>query len=76
VTTSDFLRSLEELLDREPGRLKPEDKLDSIAEWDSLAVVSFIGLADKMFGVSVSATKIAEARTVSDLIALLGDRVS
>ncbi len=39
--------------------------------WDSLSNLSFIAEVDERFNVSLNATELAEATTVSDLIALV-----
>ena len=72
---TEFLLSLDELLELEPGTVKGSEILDSLEGWNSLAVVSFMGLMDERFGLSVQPLQIAKCTTVADLMALLGDRI-
>lgn len=72
---NEFLLSLDELLELKPGTVKGSESLDSFEGWDSLAVISFMALVDEHFGVSLQPRKLAECKTVADLMALLGDRI-
>jgi acyl carrier protein len=71
-----LLRSLDEVLELEPGTLKGDETLESLDGWNSLAVISFIALADESCGVSLQPSKIANCQTVADLIALLGNDIT
>ena len=75
MSKSNFLRLLDELLENEPGTLKGGEELVSIPRWDSLAVIGFIALLDQHFGLSVPGSKIAECKSVDDLVRLAGDRI-
>jgi acyl carrier protein len=55
--------------------LRPDSRLDDFG-WRSLAAVEFIALVDRHFGVEISPGDFARCETVSDLIALLGGRIS
>ena len=58
------------------GSLDEKQPLAAVDGWDSMAALLFIALADEKVGVIVSGDKVAQARTVDDLLALLGDRLS
>jgi acyl carrier protein len=73
---NEFLLSLDELLEFEPGTITGSETLDSLDGWNSLAVISFMALVDERFGVSLQPRQIAASTTVSDLVRLLGDRIS
>jgi acyl carrier protein len=73
---NEFLLLLDELLELEPGTVKGSETLDSLESWNSLAVISFMALVDERFGVSLQPRQIAASTTVSDLVGLLGDRIS
>jgi acyl carrier protein len=47
-----------------------------MARWDSLAVIGFIALLDQHFALSVPAVRIMDCKTVDDLAALVGDKVT
>lgn len=72
----DFLLALDEALELDPGTLTGEETLESLESWDSLAVISFIALVDETMGVVVEGEKLAQAKTVADLLALVGVAVA
>jgi len=71
-----FLNDFSELLELDPGTINGDELLVSISSWDSLAVLGFIALVDQKFGVVLSPEKINDAKTVKDLLGLLGDRIT
>jgi acyl carrier protein len=58
------------------GSLREDQALSDVEGWDSMAAVQFIALADSAAGASVSAADIAKAKTVGQLLGLLGDKLS
>jgi acyl carrier protein len=76
MTKTQFYALLDELLENEPGTLKGAEPLASLTRWDSLAVIGFIALLDQHFGLSVPAVKIMDCKTVADLAALIGDKLT
>lgn len=76
MTRKDFLNQIEDLVEVPAGTLTGAERLEGLGGWGSLAVVGFIAMVDEQLGVAVSAKKITEAKTVSDLVALVGDRLS
>jgi acyl carrier protein len=73
---SDFLRKLEVLLELDPEELKGDEELVTIERWDSLGLMGFIALVDRTLQVRLSGKQITKAKTVNDLVALLGDRIT
>jgi len=73
---NEFLSALDELLELEDGTLKGSESLDSLESWDSLAIISFIALADERCGVSLKPRQISDCSTIEDLAGLLGDRIT
>lgn len=71
MTREEFLLSIDELLELEPGTLKGSEKLTELENWDSLSIVSFMGLARARFNTTLSAKGIAACRSVDDLFALV-----
>jgi acyl carrier protein len=67
----ELLNRLGELLELKPGTLKPEDRLQDLEAWDSLAVMGFIALADEHCSVILSPQQLASCKTVGDLIQLV-----
>ncbi len=76
MTKKDFLLTLDGLLENEPGTLTGGESLSDVEKWDSLAVMAFMAMVDEKFGVILSPKQIAKCRTVSDLAALAGDKVT
>ncbi len=70
MNRQNFLALIDELLELEPGTVNGSEQLDQL-DWNSLAVVGFIALADEQLGVSVSPARLAKCRVVNDLYALL-----
>lgn len=76
MTRSQFVSELEHQMGLSEGSLKEDQVLSQLESWDSMAAVLFIALADEQVGVTISGNQIAQAKTVGELLALLGDRVS
>jgi len=73
MTTPDqFYRDLEVLLEREPGTIDGTEHLSSL-NWDSMAILEFIAMADQKYSVSVPAAQIVESSTVANLLAVLSN---
>jgi acyl carrier protein len=62
-----FYSELDELLELPKGTTRPEQLLDKLPEWDSLAVISLIALADSKYNVSLEPKRIGACKTVQDL---------
>ncbi len=63
-----ILLLLDEVIEAVPGTLKGTE---SVKEWDSIAVISLIALADERFNKSISASQIQGCHTVDDIVMLL-----
>ena len=72
---SEFLLLIDELIETEPGTLKGTDVLKDVEDWDSVAVMGYIALVDEQFEFTLSPKRLAECRTVDDLIKLVGDYI-
>ena len=71
----EFLNMIEEVIAVDPGTLDGTETLDQLG-WDSLAVLVFIATVDERFGLDILPKELNKCKTVSDLKAMLGDRVS
>jgi acyl carrier protein len=76
MTRREFVRALEGEMEIPEGSLDANKPLGSVDGWDSMAALLFIALADAKVGVNVPGDKVAQAKTIDDLLALLGDRLS
>lgn len=70
MSKDDFLTKLAEMLELD-GALSGEEALADLEAWDSMAVLSFMALADGEAGKTLSPADIAKAKSVSDLYALV-----
>ena len=68
----EFLQLMDEMLGLAPGTLAGPEALPDLGNWDSLAVVSFMALADKHYHVTLSPRQIMACTTVADLLNLIG----
>jgi acyl carrier protein len=66
ITPDQLYAELEPILELPPGFLKGDELLENL-NWDSMAVVMFIAIADSKFGVTVSVSDIRDATTVREL---------
>jgi acyl carrier protein len=69
---SDFCTALDDLIEQPAGTSQPEMTLNHLAGWDSMTAMGFLAMADRKYGVTVSAARLLEAKTVADLAALVG----
>ncbi|QNU67964.1 acyl carrier protein [Ruminiclostridium herbifermentans] len=68
MTVKEKINLLEELLLVEKDTLKETTELNSIGEWDSMAVISVIAMFDSVFGKDVKTEEIKKFKTVKDII--------
>ena len=67
MTRTEFLQVFTQCLQQETSPLTGDEQLESLAGWDSLAVVIFMAELDRICGTSVPPAKIKQAKTVNDL---------
>ncbi len=72
MTREEFLAHLDELLEMPEGALKGDERLEGLERWDSLAMVSFIALADEHCDRRLSPRQFVSCNTVNDLLQLAG----
>ena len=71
MNEKEFLVNLEELLEADAGTLNCTLELASLDQWDSLAFVSFIALADSKYGVKVAPSELRQCKIIGDLMKLV-----
>ena len=71
MTEKDFLANLEELLEVDSGTLSLATKLSEIDQWDSLAALGFMAMADAKYHVNIPASGLKGCQTTADLLKLL-----
>ncbi|MFB3778606.1 MAG: acyl carrier protein [Bryobacteraceae bacterium] len=72
MTRKEFLESVDELMELPAGTLKGDEKLEDLENWNSLAMVGFIGLVDERCDVRLSPRQFLNCSTVNDLLQLAG----
>jgi acyl carrier protein len=65
----EFYQRLAAILDIE--EVKPENVLKDYEQWDSLAILSVLAMADSQYGVTIRADEIRQVVTAGDLAALV-----
>jgi acyl carrier protein len=76
MTKMQFYSELETMLEMDQGSIKGDESVLDLPGWDSLAVLTFISMADAKLNVTVSAASLMSCRTVDDLAALFPGKVS
>ena len=72
MTKAEFLLQLDEILGLRAGTIQGFEKLDELENWDSLALISFVAVAQSHSGVNISPQQIVNCSTVADLLQLAG----
>lgn len=65
------LNKLEEMLEIDENTLTLETELNSLDEWDSIAILSAIVMFDEEFGKTVKGTDLKACKTVADIVNLM-----
>jgi acyl carrier protein len=66
----ELLSEFQEILELPPGSLQGGERLSDLEQWDSLAMMSFIALANEKCGVTLSPRQLLGCQTVDDLMAM------
>lgn len=65
------LNKLEEMLEIDENTLTLETELNSLDEWDSIAIISAIVMFDEEFGKTVKGAELKACKTVADVVNLM-----
>jgi acyl carrier protein len=76
MTREDYLRLFEQSLDVTPGSIEETQRLKSLKQWDSMALITFMVTVDEHLGSSISPEAIEKCETVADLLTLLGEKAT
>lgn len=71
-----FLNALEDILELEQNTLSGQEVLLDIDQWDSLAFLSVIAMADEHFDIVIQGDKLEKINTVNDLVSLVEEHFS
>jgi hypothetical protein len=70
MTRTEFLKSIDEILELQPGTLQGPEKLEDFPLWDSTAMISVMALADSNNGTKLAPRAMGGCDTVDDLLQL------
>lgn len=76
MTKKQFYTEIELILELPPDSVNGVEVLADFEGWDSLAVISFLAMADAKFETILSATQLANCRTIEDLTKLFPGKIS
>ena len=68
MTREKFLLAMEELMEMPAGTLRGDEQLDDLEQWNSMAMIGFMALADSNNHVKLVPRQIAGAGSVNDLL--------
>ena len=68
-----FKQKIAEITEDEADKLALETSLEDIEGWDSLAIVTFVAMADAEFGVAIKTSDLRIAETLGDIYELVCD---
>ena len=70
MTRTEFLKSMDTMLELPEGTLIGSEELIDLEQWTSMAMISFIALADENNRVKLSPRQLANCSTVGELLDL------
>ncbi len=70
MNRKEFLNALDETLELPAGTLQGPEELADLDMWDSMAMMSYIALADSSGSVKITPRQIVGCTTVDDLLKL------
>jgi acyl carrier protein len=65
----DFLNNMADALNQPGAKFTPEQKLQDLPNWDSLAILTTLSMMDQEYGVVMSGAELQSCDTVADLFA-------
>jgi acyl carrier protein len=70
MTRKEFLASMDTMLELPEGTLTGSEQLDDLEQWNSMAMISFMALADENNRAKLSTRQLAGCTSVSELLEL------
>jgi acyl carrier protein len=75
MTRTELLRELEDMLELPPQTLRGDESLTVLDNWDSMASLRFIMLAEDKLGHVVDGVAVSKAKSVADLVSLVAEHL-
>ena len=66
-----FLVGLAEIIEIDKSMINSELRLSALALWDSLAIVTTLGLIDEIYDLKIDAEKLIQCKTIADVMYLI-----
>jgi acyl carrier protein len=76
MNKTEFLCAIDEILELEAGTLQGDEVLADLDDWDSLAFLSVIAMADEQFDIVIQGEQLEQLTTVDDLVGLVQAHLS
>ncbi|ABE56388.1 conserved hypothetical protein [Shewanella denitrificans OS217] len=76
MNKKEFLNNLEEILELDANTLSGDEVLMDLEQWDSLAFLSVIAMADENFNIIIQGDKLEKIKTIADLSALVEEHLT
>jgi len=76
MNRTEFLIAIDDILELDEGTLKGPEILADLDEWDSLAFLSVIAMADDEFDIVIEGERLEKIQTVEDLVGLVSANFS
>jgi acyl carrier protein len=73
MNQEEILKQIEEVLDMTEGTLSINQNLADVEEYDSMAKLSLIVMADDDFSKKLTAEQLNDFKTVNDIVNFLGE---
>jgi acyl carrier protein len=70
-----FLEMIEGILELRPRTLEGRERLTDFEQWDSIAILDYLALVDRSFGLILNVDEIASCQTVNDLFLQLNESI-
>lgn len=71
IQEKDILSAIEEIMEVDSGTVESSMPLAGMSQWDSMSMIAFISVANSQFGKKIAAAKLAQCKTVADLVNLI-----
>ncbi len=75
MTKSAFLNEIDAIIQAKTGTTAMDDQLASLTGWDSMAIISFIAMADAKLELTLNIDLLISCKTVGDLASLCAGKV-
>jgi acyl carrier protein len=70
MTEPEFLNEIDAIIESAQGSTTMDNELSTLPGWDSMAIISFIAMADDKLGMSLDIKSLTACKTVEDLARL------